>query len=68
MDKEKIVPAAKIYIFSTWPIMGLGLLIFGIVQWNSWERWQSLIAIIIGIFLLGYGIWVLKRSILRLRK
>lgn len=68
LDKEKIVPMAKLSSFIAWPIAGLMALVFGIINLNKWVLWQSIAAIIVGIFLLVYGIWAIKRTWPRLQK
>lgn len=68
IDKEKVVPMAKIYVYMGWPIMGLVSIIYGIINFTNWGTTTAVIVIAIGIFLLCYGSWALLRSYKRLKK
>ena len=67
MDKEKIVPMSKIYVFIAWPLVGLLLVIYAIVNYNNWGATTAIFSIIVGIFVLLYGSWALIRAYKRLK-
>lgn len=65
MVSEKLrrsVPYSKFYIFIAWPIMGILLIIYSIINFNNWGTTTSIITIVIGLFLLIYGVWAVKRA------
>ena len=66
MDKEKIVPMSKIYVFIAWPLVGLLLVIYAIVNYNNWGATTAILSILVGIFVLLYGSWALIRAYKRL--
>jgi len=67
MDKlNKAVPYSKLYVFIVWPIAGILLLIYSIINFNVWGKLVSSIVIIIGLFLVIYGIWATKRALARI--
>lgn len=63
--KEKLkrsVPYNKFYLFAAWPIIGILLIIYGLMNFNEWGVSLSVGTIIVGLFLLVYGSWALKRA------
>jgi len=62
VDKEKIVPISKIYVFAVWPIAGVLLLVYALINFNNWGTGISIISILVAIFLIVYGGWALSRA------
>ena len=59
---KRAFPYAKYYNFIGWPFAGAILLVFTIFNFNKWGTTNSVILIVVSLFLIIYGSWAVKRA------